>query len=111
MLSELAFDQWKVEEDHIAKRVDRYETKARWKQKYASPALSPQVKGKGKEVDPPAHDVDHVEPLVLDAPEMEREIKPRAYSVSISRSPSSFTQPRFLSKNTSTSGNYNHFVL
>jgi hypothetical protein len=38
MISELAFDSWRVEEESIAKRVDRYETKARWKQKYASSA-------------------------------------------------------------------------
>jgi Ion channel len=38
MISELAFDSWKVTEESIAKRVDRYETKARWKKRYGSPS-------------------------------------------------------------------------
>jgi hypothetical protein len=37
MVAELASDEWTVETQGIAKRVGRYETKAKWKQMYFSP--------------------------------------------------------------------------
>lgn len=35
MISELAFDEWSIETESIAKRIDRYEVKAKWKQMYS----------------------------------------------------------------------------
>jgi hypothetical protein len=35
MVAEVALDQWSVTIDTIEKRVDRYETKAKWKKRYA----------------------------------------------------------------------------
>ncbi|KAJ3343970.1 hypothetical protein HDU91_000316 [Kappamyces sp. JEL0680] len=107
MLSELAIDKWTVTTETIAKRVDRYETKAKWKQQYGSPSFSPQIspnivpisiKGKEKVLDdqllgPPAQDwVQEQQPktsgaLAKDiAAGMEREQQPRAYAISIARS-------------------------
>ncbi|KAI8895125.1 hypothetical protein BC833DRAFT_178015 [Globomyces pollinis-pini] len=84
MLSELAVDQWSITTSTIAKRVDRYETKAKWKKQYC---------GKGKEradeeeplLQSSSGDVDgEVVTTPLDVPVVTR--RPSIYSVSLTRS-------------------------
>jgi potassium channel subfamily K len=80
MISELAMNEWTVTTDTISKRVDRYETKAKWKRMYQNPHSE-----EPSEIEPthPATMV-HIpqEPsgMRISNP------SPRAYSVSITRS-------------------------
>lgn len=87
MLSELAYNQWTVTTDSIAKRVDRYETKARWKKEYLD-----ELKRKGNKNQ--YHDDDEGkgkgklknDDLPLHKTERTGFNEPRAFSVSISHS-------------------------
>jgi hypothetical protein len=102
MISELAIDEWKVTSETIAKRVDRYETKAKWKKQYASPNLSPDPifkKGKEKVEDDcilpdPLQEGSQPHPrrIISRGEEgMERDLKPRAYSISLAPSLEAFS--------------------
>lgn len=90
MMSELAFDQWKVTEESIAKRVDRYETKARWKKQYGSPSLSPRSRSREKSMSPRSRSREKSPNGKGKGKAVARNIpgeRPRAYSVSVSRTP------------------------
>lgn len=72
MLSELAFEQWTVQTDHIKKRVERYETKARLKKLYKKGPTDTKNKPKpsksslkGKEVLPQNDMEDSVDEIIV----------------------------------------------
>jgi hypothetical protein len=80
MISELAMNEWTITTDTISKRVDRYETKAKWKRMYRNEVGPSQTR-----------DGDVPLPANLNIPQdapvsRMTNPSPRAYSVSITRS-------------------------
>jgi hypothetical protein len=82
MITELAMNEWTVTSDTISKRVDRYETKAKWKHVYKKRVVEQSTENE----DEPFHQQSSSIGIGVNDGEQSKRISPRAYSVSISHS-------------------------